>query len=109
MAATRGTAFSKAFGLRLRTSRKHAGLSQRELAERAGIAEKYLSRVEVGAAVPSIRVARDLAAALGVNLDALADGKTTALDARLATAVRVLQRLAPEDLERAVRVLRALR
>jgi transcriptional regulator with XRE-family HTH domain len=55
----------------VRTAREERGLTQRELAEAARIADKYLSRIELGHATPSVYVASRLARALGVSLDAL--------------------------------------
>ncbi|HWP09152.1 MAG TPA: helix-turn-helix transcriptional regulator [Polyangiaceae bacterium] len=55
----------------MKKAREERGLTQRELAESAHIADKYLSRIELGLATPSVYVASRLARALGVSLDAL--------------------------------------
>ena len=65
------------------------GLTQRQLAERAGIADKYLSRLEVGAAGPSLHVASKLAAAVGVGLDGLLLLSVEPNPAEVATVERV--------------------
>jgi transcriptional regulator with XRE-family HTH domain len=67
--------FRRTFGQAVRTTREKRGLTQRELAEGAHIADKYLSRIELGLATPSVYVASRLALALGVTLDALVTGK----------------------------------
>jgi transcriptional regulator with XRE-family HTH domain len=51
--------------------REQQGLSQRELADRADVDHSYLARFERGQATPSHRWLRDVAAALGANLQAL--------------------------------------
>jgi putative transcriptional regulator len=56
---------------RLRELRAAAGLTQAELAERAGVLVTDVSRYETGARTPGLRVAGQLADALGCSLDAL--------------------------------------
>jgi transcriptional regulator with XRE-family HTH domain len=52
---------------RLRAIRERAALTQRELAEQAGITYVQISRLERGEAEPYPATARKLAAALGVR------------------------------------------
>lgn len=99
-------AFRIHFGRALREAREAADLSQRELAERAGIADKYLSRVELGASSVSLYVANSLARALGVELDALINGGKSS--ASVAAVTQVIRGWSPEATARALRVLRAL-
>jgi transcriptional regulator with XRE-family HTH domain len=54
-------------GEKVRALRKNAGLSQEVLAERCGIFRTYLSRIESGAANPSLVVLVTLAHALEVE------------------------------------------
>jgi len=54
-------------GEKVRALRKSAGLSQEVLAERCGIFRTYLSRIESGAANPSLVVLVTLANSLGVE------------------------------------------
>ena len=49
-------------------ARKNAGLTQKELSERTGIAQGDLSKLENGNANPSIRTLQRLAAAMGMTL-----------------------------------------
>ncbi len=49
-------------------ARKNAGLTQKELSERTGIAQGDISRLENGNANPSIRTLQRLAAAMGMTL-----------------------------------------
>lgn len=46
-------------------ARKEAGMTQKELAERTGIAQGDISRMERGSANPSIRTLQRLAAGMG--------------------------------------------
>jgi transcriptional regulator with XRE-family HTH domain len=63
---TAGDPFLSGFGNHLRSLRTRAGLSQEELADRAGIHVTYLSGVERGLRNPSIRNVRRLAQAMGL-------------------------------------------
>ena len=56
----------------VRVWREYRGLSQVELAARAGIAQAYLSKIERGRRTGTAKVPRALAGALGVGLDDLA-------------------------------------
>jgi transcriptional regulator with XRE-family HTH domain len=55
----------------VRQHRVAAGLTQAELAERAGLAFETISRVESGREPPSLRTAVGLADALAVSIDAV--------------------------------------
>jgi putative transcriptional regulator len=65
------TSPSDKFGPRLRQARVAAGLTQAELAERADVADATVSRIERGRLVPSVALAKRIAAALRVPLDEL--------------------------------------
>jgi transcriptional regulator with XRE-family HTH domain len=67
------------FGLRIRQLRAEAGLTQDELAERAGIFRTYMSRVETGEANPTLTIVHALAGALGVEVQRLFDPVDTAV------------------------------
>lgn len=49
-------------------ARKNAGLTQKELSERTGIAQGDISKLENGNANPSIRTLQRLAATMGMTL-----------------------------------------
>ncbi len=57
------------FGERLKVLREKAGLSQAELAERAGISQRAISHWELGKREPLISAVQKLCAALGVSCD----------------------------------------
>jgi transcriptional regulator with XRE-family HTH domain len=94
-----------AFGRQIRAARERRGLTQRELAERAHIADKYVSRLELGIATPSIAVAKKLADALESSLDEIIETRQTPQDAEIGVIVRLLRDRPPVDVERARRIL----
>jgi len=55
----------------VRDARRHAGLTQAELAERVGVTRKTVNTVENGVFVPSTVLALKLAAALERSVEAL--------------------------------------
>jgi DNA-binding XRE family transcriptional regulator len=55
----------------LRVWRERRGLTQQELAKRAGISKPYLSQLETGKRVGATKILRKLAAALDLTLDDL--------------------------------------
>ncbi|MGH2341867.1 helix-turn-helix domain-containing protein [Segnochrobactraceae bacterium EtOH-i3] len=56
----------------VRVWRSHRGLTVTELAEKAGVAQPYLSQIETGKRDGTLETMRRIAAALGVTLDDLA-------------------------------------
>ncbi|MBY8879947.1 helix-turn-helix domain-containing protein [Actinacidiphila acidipaludis] len=52
----------------IRARRTELGISQAQLAERAGTGQAFVSRVESGKTAPTLSVLRRLAAALGCDL-----------------------------------------
>lgn len=65
------------FGDQLRTARERAGLSQQELAEKAGISVDSIQNWEQGRTRPRLPALGKLAQALGVSLDVLVIGGET--------------------------------
>jgi len=59
--------------MEIRKLRKGRGLTQSGLARKTGLSQSYLSQVERGARVPSVRTLRRIAATLGVPVGALLD------------------------------------
>jgi transcriptional regulator with XRE-family HTH domain len=72
----------KLFGLRVLKLRQQLGLTQQDLAFKAGLAVTHISRVEHGYHVPNIETAYKLAEALEVAPTVLIDGNPD-LDAGL--------------------------
>ena len=59
--------------VRLREIRERLFMTQAELAERSGVAESNISRIESGIQIPRISTIRRLALALGVSPGDLVD------------------------------------
>jgi transcriptional regulator with XRE-family HTH domain len=89
----------------VKSAREEQGLTQRTLAERAGITEKYLSRIELGLATPSVLVAFRVAGALGLGLDRLVAAPPASVNPGLAACTRILHHQPPDQLDRARRIL----
>jgi transcriptional regulator with XRE-family HTH domain len=68
------TKYKNLVGEKVRSLRRAADLSQEVLASRCGIFRTYLSRIESGAANPSLTVIVSLAEALGVEPHVLLQG-----------------------------------
>ena len=60
--------FSAAFGIHLRSLRRRLGLTQEEVAHRAGIHVTYLSGIERGKRNPTLKNINRVASALGVPM-----------------------------------------
>src|SRR4051812_6657841 len=61
-------ALTKMLGRRISDQRRLAGLTQAQLAEKLGIATESLSRIETGAAVPSLGRVEAIASAIDIEL-----------------------------------------
>lgn len=75
------------FGLRVKELRQALGLSQEAFADLCGFARSYMSRVERGAANPSLDAIEVLADALGVAVSALFDTRGTMTESTGVTLV----------------------
>lgn len=60
-----------AFGQFLRTQRRLANLSLRDMAERTKVSNAYLSQIERGMHAPSMRVLRSIARALDLSAESM--------------------------------------
>ncbi len=69
--ANTGSQSVKAFGEYVRSQRRLAQLTLRELAEMASVSNPYLSQVERGLHQPSVKVIKSLADALNLSVEAL--------------------------------------
>lgn len=58
-------------GANIRALRERRGLSQQQLACMAGITQAYISSVELGGRIHSMKVGKLIAETLGVKVDAL--------------------------------------
>lgn len=59
---------SHSLGLVLREIRLRAGLSQEQLADKAGLDRTYIGRIETGKQSPTVETLEKLACALGLRL-----------------------------------------
>lgn len=83
-------------GTILRDARQRAGLSQRELARRAGTAQSVVARIETGHTSPSFRTLERLLAATGMSLRAELEAPPATHSHMLEDVARIL-RLTPEE------------
>ena len=58
-------------GVRIRSLREAAGMSQLQLAERAGIQPSHLSRIEAGKYAVTFETVQAIAEALGMTVDVI--------------------------------------
>jgi transcriptional regulator with XRE-family HTH domain len=72
-------------GVRLKRLRLERGLSQRDLSS-PGVSYAYISRIEAGARVPSVKALRRLAGKLGVTVEHLETGNPTPVEQGVADA-----------------------
>lgn len=97
---------AKAFGQRVRALRAERGFSQSELAERAGMSEEWVRRIERGEGAPSFTSLEALSEALDAPVSELF-AEAPASDAeRFARAVEGLGEDAVQWLIRGARLLR---
>ena len=64
---------------RIRLYRQQKGFSQAELADKAQVNNKSLSRYELGSSIPPADVLKNIADALGVSTDALLNDETVTI------------------------------
>ena len=100
----------KLFGMRIKELRTIRKLSQEQLAEKAAISPKYMSRIEMGQQFPSINVITKLANALQVELKDFFEFDNEVRNTKeLKEIISVLLKETDEErLRIAVKVLRAL-
>jgi transcriptional regulator with XRE-family HTH domain len=84
---------AKSFGERLHRYREDRGLSQRQLAQLAGIDAMSISRYERGATLPTADALAEIAKTLHVTADALLFGKANRQEQPKIKNVLLLQRL----------------
>lgn len=85
---------------RIRTLREQRGWDQGELADRAGLSQPYLSRIESARRPGSVKALRKIAAALDVSISDLFER-----DGREQLFMALLDELSPEQQEQALSML----
>jgi transcriptional regulator with XRE-family HTH domain len=110
----------QALGAFIRSKRKLANLSLRQLAERTKLSNPYLSQIERGLHQPSVRVIRLISDALNVSTETLlaqagllhrdtgAADKPTAGQPDVETAIKAEQRLSDDQKSALIAVLRSM-
>jgi transcriptional regulator with XRE-family HTH domain len=99
--ASQWDAQMEAFGAFIRSQRKLANLTLRQLAELTSLSNPYLSELERGMHQPTLRVLKQLADALNVSAEMLL--AQAGLLEREGTAQAEAGRPVPDSVERAIR------
>jgi len=95
---------------RIKQLRENLGLSQNELARRAGIRQSSLSYIESGDKNPSVDTLLRICSALGLTLaEFFAEGGLGELDPDLRQLLREAERLTPEQRKKLVEFLKSLK
>lgn len=85
------------FGGRLKRTRADAGMSQTELADRAGLTPSAVSQLESGERLPAFKTLSQLAAALNSSVGYLVGEEPGELPPALSAMFRDLDALSSED------------
>jgi transcriptional regulator with XRE-family HTH domain len=100
----------QAVGSRIREARKMAGLSQGQVAQILGLHRPSVSEIEAGNRRVSAYELSALAELFDVSISWLhGSTRSDSDDPRIELAARELSKLQPEDLERLMTILRAMR
>ena len=96
-------------GVRIRTLRKAAGLTQEQLAEVADVSVNFIGYVERGQRAPSIKTLEQIAQALNVRPKDLFEFLEDESDELLyETLIAVLRKCAPADLRALIQIAKKL-
>jgi transcriptional regulator with XRE-family HTH domain len=101
----RETSFRKNLSRSIKRVRLERGFTQRDLAQVAGITEKYLSRIELGLVTPSALVVFRLCRELGIDFGALVSSDVRPKSPNHLAIARLLHKRPENDVDRARRVL----
>lgn len=66
----------KMMGKRIKVRRKELNLTQKELTEKAGLNDKYISNIERATSIPSIDTLVSICKALDISVDFILNGLT---------------------------------
>lgn len=85
-------------GKNIRRFRLEKGLRQEDLAERAGLSDKYISMIERGMKTPALETFIDIVNALGVSADMLlSDVVSTGYTVKVSLLTERLEKLSEAD------------
>ena len=98
------------FGNRIRSIREAANLSRETAAEKASTGANYLGEVERGEKFPTLEMIERIAAALEVSPAAFFEYEAEEIDNEILMSKlqRLLARLSTDQLQRALKMLKAL-
>jgi len=98
------------FGSRIRSIREAANLSRESAAERAGTSANYLGEVERGEKFPTLEMIERIATALEVSPSNFFEYEAEEIDSQILMSKiqRLILRLDTDQLQEALRVLKAL-
>ena len=102
---TSAETFLRLVGERLRLVRAQRGMSRRALAKRSDVSERHIAQLEAGVGNISLLLLHRLAAALGVPVEELVAVDRAERPQDVVLLERLLDRLAPDQLEPARRLL----
>jgi transcriptional regulator with XRE-family HTH domain len=97
--------FRKQLSRSVKRVRREKGLTQRGLAQDAGITEKYLSRIELGQVTPSALVVFRVCASLGLDLGELVALPARGTNRNQIAIARILSGRRESEVDRARRIL----
>lgn len=97
-------AFRRALGVRIVTLRREAGFTQTELADRAGISNEFMSRIEHGSGTPSLDTLVRLSDALSVQPCQLLQSESGGASAARQRLDRQIARMSDEKVELVARL-----
>jgi len=102
------------FGKRLAEARRDKGMTQQELADKAGVHISHVQRIEAGTSQPTVEILKRLAEALQVSLDMLVFERTSEAatqrlsDAELLEQFAQVERFADEDKQAVKKIIAAM-
>lgn len=100
----------KLFGMRIKELRTGMNLSQEQLAQKASISAKYMSRVEMGMQFPSFEVIKKIADSLNVEIKDFFDFSHLSKNTKelKKTIKNLLDDANEENLRMIIKIIRAL-
>ena len=103
------SSFSDNLGHNIQAFRALQKISQKDLAEYAGISPQYLSNVENGKSVPSADVTARIAKALNVSSDTLLFGYTLTINDTMKELINLANDCTQEELEMILAVSKTIK
>lgn len=96
-------------GQHIRLLRERAGISATSLAAKAGLTQSHLSKLETGAALPSLKALEKICNAMGISLGEFFAEKQPCLPVHIERLLQELRFLTPEQAEYLCKFVAAMR